>query len=1394
MLGDTKTVYLAGYYGFGNAGDEAILATIVAQFRASRPELRFIVASGNPEHTAAVHAVQAVAWNDIAAIHQAQQVADLVVIGGGGLFHDYWGVDPDTFLTNKHWGVSYYAGSALLAALYRKPLMLYGVGVGPLYSEHSIKLTRLAAEAAQAVTVRDPGSKALLEGMGVPQRRVRITADPAFSFQASSEFTLQESLDPSFALRSPVLGVALRDWSVGLHPRFFESEVAQALDLFLEKTGGSVILIPFQDLDEPGVSDRRTAQRVLEQMRLRERAAVTSGPSAPDRVRCCVQACDLILGMRLHSLIFAALAARPAVALCYDPKIDELVKLLGLGDFALSVTDISAERLVAKLILAAQGGQAAGVAQAVAELRRAEPENATIALSLLDAPAVEPRLSPETLNDYFVRTLYNAALDAKQSKAMVTSLSSDTVRLAAEREQLLANRTAAEERLGQLAERFRAVEEENRFLQGQSAEITTSFRQQLTQTTEQCRTVEQESRILHQRVTEITASSAQQLALVTERHRTAEQESRILHQRVTEITASSAQQLALVTERYRTAEQENRVLHQRVAELTASSTQQLAQASEHSRAIEQENQTLYRRITAFADQYLEVSQKYAGESIRFAEDRAWLVNEKALFEKQLAGVTEERNRVLAEVAGFGRRLQAQLSVYRAQRAWRVMLACRKAYTLLLRSKAKFLAWACGVPFGRVGDLSEFELPFPDVDRLIARAGDAATPSKADAAPAIPTLPVSEDASQPPADPAPQRNQYDVIILAIIDFDFRFQRPQQLAAEFARRGHRVFWISPTRFLPHTSTSAYDATRLRDNLWEIHLRSRQPDIYMGEMDADHVASMSGSLDCLFRERGIAGHVVMVQLPFWRRLALKLRDTFASLIVYDSMDDWDTFENMGAFNVAEEKHLAKECDVLVVTGAELERKFRARGLHPVLARNGADFSFFSQAQPNQLLSGVPGPIVGYFGAIADWIDLDLVYQVARSRPQYSFVLIGQVFGRDVSSLQALPNVHLLGNKPYPEIPSYLYHFNVCIIPFLINQVTKATDPVKLYEYFSLGKPVVATEMAELNYCGELLYLARNAEDFAQKVDAAVAENDARLVTQRIEFASANTWSSRVADIDSAIRDSFPLVSVLIVTHNSLEFVQPCLESILRNTSYPSYEVVLIDNASTDGTAARIYEYASGDPRLHVEVLEGNLGFAGGNNLAARAARGQYLLFLNIDTVVTPGWIERLLRHLHRDPSIGLICPVTNFAGNEIKINVSYRNCRGMEEFAKTLANGKSGQSIDIEVAPLYCALMRRAVWEQVGEMDTRYEVGMFEDDDLSIRVRMAGYRVVVAEDCFMHHFGQGSFAKLAPEAYNRIFEANRKRFEAKWARPWVAHRTRPGVRPPTEEERFDPVQFTR
>jgi len=780
--------------------------------------------------------------------------------------------------------------------------------------------------------------------------------------------------------------------------------------------------------------------------------------------------------------------------------------------------------------------------------------------------------------------------------------------------------------------------------------------------------------------------------------------------------------------------------------------------------------------------------------IRLREAEATLKQARQLHLQDMQRAEILRSRTAYGANEYRTVFQRVLSEYKTQRAWTVMLIIRKGFTLLfrrgLRGQFEFFKWLVSLPFSGPTGLDEYDLTFPDL--TIYQPEDLTQP----------LVPSTEKqlaldcdkhrafASLPPLG-VPSQTKYDVIVLAIIDYDFRYQRPQQIAAQFAKAGHRVFWVSPSRFLAPTSES-YQLVTLEKNLWEVRVRSRPLDIYMGSLNLNDQLALHRELAHLYRDLAVAEAVVILQLPFWREVGLKLRDTQGSKLIYDCMDDWDTFLNIGSFNRSEELDLAKQCDLLLVSSQGLLEKFERRGLEPVLVRNGADFEFFQSARSNDLLAETPAPIVGYFGAIADWIDLDLVYGVARLRPKYSFVLIGEVFNRDVSKLMSLKNVFLLGNKSYREIPSYLFHFDVCIIPFLLNKVTHATDPVKLYEYLSLGKPVVATDMHELRRCSDLIYIASTAEEFATAIDIAVHENDKSLQARRSVFALENTWAQRVSVIDHAIETLFDRVSILIVTHNSAEFVRPCLSSIRQNTSYPHYEIIIVDNASDDDTSNQIRSVSKSDSRIHFIALNSNRGFSAANNIAAEKANGAFFVLLNIDTLVTPGWLERLKRPIVEDAMIGLVSAVTNFAGNEVKINVAYRNQQEMENFAIDLAREKRGEILHLRMAPLFCSLIPRTVWETVRGLDESFGVGMFEDDDICQKLRRAGFHIVTAEDCFVHHFGQGSFQQLTRDEYDQIFESNRRRYEQKWNVRWRAHNTRSGVRPAHEDIKYGTADF--
>jgi len=256
---------------------------------------------------------------------------------------------------------------------------------------------------------------------------------------------------------------------------------------------------------------------------------------------------------------------------------------------------------------------------------------------------------------------------------------------------------------------------------------------------------------------------------------------------------------------------------------------------------------------------------------------------------------------------------------------------------------------------------------------------------------------------------------------------------------------------------------------------------------------------------------------------------------------------------------------------------------------------------------------------------------------------------------------------------------------------------------------------------------------------------------------------------------REGVERVSIIVLTHNNVVFNRLCLESILLNTSYPDYEIVVVDNGSDDGTPAYLRSLTQRCANVRVLFNERNRGFAPATNQGIAAATGAIFVLLNNDTIVPPGWLEALVPHLS-DRGIGMVGPVTNRTGNEAEIEAAYRTYGEFVRFAHDHCRSHDGRSFDIRMLAMFCAGFRRDAYERVGPLDECFAVGLFEDDDYAMRMRAAGYRVICAEGAFVHHFGQGSLGRLASDGeYGRLFHENRRRWEEKWRMPWQPYERR-------------------
>jgi glycosyltransferase involved in cell wall biosynthesis/Flp pilus assembly protein TadD len=245
--------------------------------------------------------------------------------------------------------------------------------------------------------------------------------------------------------------------------------------------------------------------------------------------------------------------------------------------------------------------------------------------------------------------------------------------------------------------------------------------------------------------------------------------------------------------------------------------------------------------------------------------------------------------------------------------------------------------------------------------------------------------------------------------------------------------------------------------------------------------------------------------------------------------------------------------------------------------------------------------------------------------------------------------------------------------------------------------------------------------------------------------------------------------LASIIILCCNQLDYTRQCLESVLAHTRAP-YELILVDNGSSDGTGEYLHQLAVSDQRSAVRIVvignETNRGFAVGCNQGLAAARGQYLILLNNDTIVTPGWLEGLIALSLADwPKMGMVGPVTSMAAGPQQIPVDYRSLDDLNAFAARRRREFAGKALEVERLIGFCLLIRRDVLQAVGStLDERFGLGFFEDDDLCFRAREKGFRLAVALDVFIHHFGNRTFTGLGLDAHQMLKE-NFERFQAKW-----------------------------
>jgi glycosyltransferase involved in cell wall biosynthesis len=241
----------------------------------------------------------------------------------------------------------------------------------------------------------------------------------------------------------------------------------------------------------------------------------------------------------------------------------------------------------------------------------------------------------------------------------------------------------------------------------------------------------------------------------------------------------------------------------------------------------------------------------------------------------------------------------------------------------------------------------------------------------------------------------------------------------------------------------------------------------------------------------------------------------------ILYYCVDEYTEFSGVSSSSLAElEQQLLRQSDLVIVSAERLYQSKVKTNPRTVLIRHGVDFDHFRKAlDPETIvpeeIRDLPHPVIGFFGLIADWVDLELMAEVAKRYPNGSMVLVGKAT-TDTSVLEQLPNVHLLGRKPYASLPAYCKGFDVALMPFRINELTLNANPLKVREYIAAGLPVVSTAIPEVEVLG-LCRIGRDHPSFIQEVELALQDPGPSVA--RSESIRSESWGARVDELRASL-----------------------------------------------------------------------------------------------------------------------------------------------------------------------------------------------------------------------------------------------------------------------------------
>ena len=399
----------------------------------------------------------------------------------------------------------------------------------------------------------------------------------------------------------------------------------------------------------------------------------------------------------------------------------------------------------------------------------------------------------------------------------------------------------------------------------------------------------------------------------------------------------------------------------------------------------------------------------------------------------------------------------------------------------------------------------------------------------------------------------------IVIFSHLRWNFVYQRPQHLLSRLAARWRIVFIEEP---MPNAEHSRMEKLTPAPGVevWRAHVTGEHPGFH-----DDHIPEMQRLIANSMREQKVGDYWLWFYTPMALPLAAGLSPRG---VVYDCMDELNAFKNAPRQLVQRENALFKLADLVFTGGPSLYEHKRNR--HPSVHcfASSVDANHFASAAVDHAAqAAIPSPRLGYCGVIDERINMDIIAGLAQARPDWQIVMVGPVVKIDPAGLPRHPNIHWLGQQSYEELPAFISSWDVCLLPFAINEATRYISPTKILEYMACGRPSISTPIKDVvDPYGHVVSIANDAAGFIAACDSLLGSSESERQAHRKALAQVVARTSW----DATARAMAELITQVDRYSRSHALPQPAATVQARDNAAP--RVVRTHAASTEALESRV------------------------------------------------------------------------------------------------------------------------------------------------------------------------------------------------------------------------------